>query len=62
MLKAGLKIIDRKDETKENQVIKSKLLESLGNTFRMKAIERRDKCEVYRKKAEDCLLDALDIT
>lgn len=28
----------------------------------MKAIERRDKCEVYRKKAEDCLLDALDIT
>ena len=34
----------------------------MGNTFRMKAIERKDKSEVYRKKAEECLLDALDIS
>lgn len=27
----------------------------------MKAIERRDKCEAYRKKAQDCLLDALEL-
>lgn len=41
--------------------IKSRILEALGNTYRMKAMEKRDKCEIYRKKAEECLLDALDI-
>lgn len=25
-------------------------------------MERRDKCEVYRKKAEEVLLDSLEIT
>lgn len=44
MLKAGLKIIDKKQETPDNLRIKARLLESIGNNFRMKAIERRDKC------------------
>lgn len=37
------------------------MLESLGTNYRMKAIERRDKCELYRNKAEENLLDALKI-
>ena len=28
----------------------------------MKALERRDKSELYRKKGEECLLDALEMT
>lgn len=43
MLKAGLNIIDKKEESKENLSIKGRLLEALGNTYRMKAMERREK-------------------
>lgn len=43
MLKAGLKIIDKKEGTKENLTIKARLLESLGNNFRFKAMTRMDK-------------------
>lgn len=38
MLKAGLNIIEKKEETKENLAIKSRILEALGNTYRMKAM------------------------
>lgn len=31
--------------------VKARVLEALGTNYRMKAIERRDKCEVYRNKA-----------
>lgn len=51
MLKAGIKIIEKKEENPETLKVKGKLLESIGNNYRMKAIERRDKCESYRKKA-----------
>lgn len=60
MLKAGLKIIDKqRDETAEQNRIKVRLLEALGSNYRMKAIERKDKAESYRKKGEEFLLDAL---
>ena len=62
MLKAGLKIMDKKDDSPDNVKIRARLLESLGSNYRMKALERRDKSEVYRKKGEECLLDALEMT
>lgn len=62
MLKAGLKIMDKqRDETAEQNKIKVRLLEALGANFRMKALERREKAEIYRKKGEECLLDALQL-
>jgi hypothetical protein len=45
----------------ENNRIKARLLEALGTNYRMKALEKREKAESYRKKGEDCLLDALQI-
>lgn len=38
MLKAALGIVEKKQENKESLTIKSKILEALGNTFRMKAM------------------------
>ena len=62
MLKAGLKIMDKqKDETSEQNKIKVKLLEALGSNYRMKALERQEKKDIYRKKGEECHLDALQI-
>jgi hypothetical protein len=62
MLKAGLKIIDKqKEETNEQNKIKVRLLEALGSNYRMKALEKREKCDIYRKKGEEALLDALQL-
>jgi hypothetical protein len=38
-----------------------RLLEALGSNYRMKALERREKGDMYRKKGEECLLDALQL-
>lgn len=37
-------------------------MEALGNNYRLKAIERREKSDNYRDKAEECLIDALEIS
>lgn len=52
MLKAGLKIMDKKEDTAENVKIRARLLEALGSNYRMKALERRDKSDQYRRKGE----------
>jgi uncharacterized protein HemY len=61
MLKAGLKIMDKKDDATDNLRIRAKLLEGLGSNYRMKALERKEKSESYRKRAEECLLDGLEL-
>ena len=62
MLKAALKIVESKTQSPELLQLKANILESLGNNYRMKAIERRDKSDHYRDKAEECLIDALEIS
>jgi len=41
MLKAGVKIMDKKDDAPVNVKIKGRLLEALGSNYRMKALERK---------------------
>lgn len=52
MLKAGIKIMEKKEDTPDNIKIKAKLLEALGSNYRMKALERKEKSESYRRKGE----------
>lgn len=59
MLKAALKIVESKPHDIDILKLKALVLEALGNNYRLKAIERRDKSDNYRDKAEECLIDAL---
>jgi len=43
MLKVGVKIMEKKEDTTDNIKVKARLLEALGSNYRMKAIERKDK-------------------
>ena len=53
MLKAGIKIMDKqRQESAENIRIKARILQALGTNYRMKAVERREKAQSYRKKGE----------
>jgi hypothetical protein len=53
--------MDKKDDAPDNLRIRAKTLEALGSNYRMKALERKDKSDSYRRKAEECLLDALEL-
>ena len=59
MLKASLKIVESKPHEIDILKLKALILEALGNNYRLKAIEKREKSDNYRDKAEECLIDAL---
>jgi hypothetical protein len=52
MLKMAKNITEKLNESHETLRVRSRVLEALGTNYRMKAIERRDKCDLYRNKAE----------